>query len=91
MLLRKLDALWATRVQPMGWWFESDLLFGVLDKAYERWSGVRAALQVMSWKAPSPCAPLLSVALSRFYQPVPRQISSILNSPAAILSRVFKV
>ena len=75
----------------MGWWFESDLLFGVQDQAYERWSVVRAAIQVTSWKAPSPRTPLLSVALSRFYQPVPRQISTILRSPPATLSRVFKV
>ena len=68
MLLRKLDAIWDIRVQPTCWWFESDLVVGVEDQACERWYGVRAALQVTSWKAPSPHAPVLLVALSRFYQ-----------------------
>ena len=68
MLLRKLDDLWPTRVQPTCWWFESDLVVGVHYQACERWYGVRAALQVTSWKGPSPRARVLSVALSRFYQ-----------------------
>ena len=35
MLLRKLYDFWPSRVQPTGWWFESDLVVGVQDQAFD--------------------------------------------------------